>query len=139
MAAKFNHHKSYAWLFIIPQLVITLVFFIWPACGAVVQSFFFSDAFGLHRHFAGLIQFTDLFEDPSYLNALWITLVIAVSVTLITMSLGLFLASLVAAKNKSQGVYKSLLIWPYAVAPAVAAILWRFLMPSDFRMVDSDS
>lgn len=127
MAAKFNHHKMYALLFIIPQLVITLVFFIWPACGAVVQSFFFSDAFGLHKQFAGFVQFTDLFHDPSYLNALWITFIMAVSVTLITMSLGLFLASLVVGKNKSQGVYKSLLIWPYAVAPAVAAILWRFL------------
>ncbi|RUR15734.1 ABC transporter permease subunit [Legionella sp. km535] len=125
--AKFNHQSFYAWLFIVPQLFITVVFFIWPACGALVQSFFYTDAFGLHQHFAGLSNFSDLFEDPSYLKAVWVTFIIAISVTAITMSLGLLMATLVNSRTRSQGVYKSLLIWPYAIAPAVAAILWRFL------------
>lgn len=125
--AKFNHQRFYAWLFIAPQLVITLVFFIWPACNAVLQSFFYTDAFGLHRQFAGFANFTDLFFDPSYSKAIWVTFVIAISVTLCTMSFGLLMAILVNNRGKTQGVYKSLLIWPYAVAPAVAAILWRFL------------
>lgn len=127
MAAKFNHHMPYAWLFIIPQLIVTLVFFIWPACAAFMQSFFFSDAFGLHKNFAGLSNFTDLFSDPAYLKSVWVTFVIALSVTALTMSFGLLMAVLVSHKNKSQSIYKSLLIWPYAIAPAVAAILWRFL------------
>lgn len=125
--AKFNHQRFYAWLFIAPQLVITLVFFIWPACNAVLQSFFYTDAFGLHRQFAGFANFTDLFFDPSYSKAIWVTFVIAISVTLCTMSFGLLMAILVNNRGKTQGIYKSLLIWPYAVAPAVAAILWRFL------------
>lgn len=127
MAAKFNYNKSYAWLFIIPQLIITILFFIWPACAALIQSFFFTDAFGLHKYFAGFVNFSDLFQDPSYSKAVSVTFVIALSVTFITMSLGLLLATLVSYRNRSQNVYKSLLIWPYAVAPAVAAILWRFL------------
>ncbi len=125
--AKFNHQRVYAWLFIAPQLIITLVFFIWPACNALIQSFFFTDAFGLHHQFAGLANFTDLFFDSSYSRAIGVTFIIAISVTFCTMSLGLLLAILVNNRRKSQGIYKSLLIWPYAVAPAVAAILWRFL------------
>lgn len=125
--AKFNHQSIYAWLFILPQLLVTLLFFIWPACSAVVQSFFYSDAFGLQEHFAGLSNFYDLLHDPDYAKALWVTFVIALSITAITMCLGLLVAVLVNNRTKSQGIYKSLLIWPYAVAPAVAGILWRFL------------
>ncbi len=125
--AKFNHHSLYAWLFIVPQLLVTLVFFIWPACGALTQSFFYSDAFGMHKHFAGIANFSDLFLDPSYAKAVWVTFIIAISVTFFTMIFGLSMATLVNNRVKSQGLYKSLLIWPYAIAPAVAAILWRFL------------
>lgn len=81
----------------------------------------------MHRQFAGLANFTDLFFDSSYSRAIGVTFIIAVSVTFCTMSLGLLLAILVNNRRKSQEIYKSLLIWPYAVAPAVAAILWRFL------------
>lgn len=125
--AKFNHHNVYAWVFIVPQLIITLVFFIWPACSALIQSFLYTDAFGLHQHFAGWSNFTDLIRDPAYARAIGVTFIIAISVTLLTMSLGLLMAVLVNGRKNSQGVYKSLLIWPYAVAPAVAGILWRFL------------
>ncbi|KGP63901.1 glycerol-3-phosphate transporter permease [Legionella norrlandica] len=125
--AKFNHQSLFSWFFIVPQLVVTIVFFIWPACSALMQSFFYMDAFGLHKHFAGLTNFFDLFSDPGYAKAVWVTFVIAISVTFITMSLGLLMATLVSHRRKSQGLYKTLLIWPYAIAPAVAAILWRFL------------
>lgn len=125
--AKFNQQNAYAWLFILPQLLVTMVFFIWPACAAVQESFFYSDAFGLRKRFAGLTNFTDLFRDPAYTKALAVTFIIALSITFITMSLGLLMATIVSQRRKSQGVYKTLLIWPYAVAPAVAAILWRFL------------
>lgn len=125
--AKFNHQNKYAWLFIIPQLLVTLVFFIWPAWNALAQSFFYTDAFGLHQHFAGLTNFSDLLQDPAYAKAVGVTFIISISVTLLTMSLGLAMAVLVTNRSKSQGVYKSLLIWPYAIAPAVAGILWRFL------------
>ena len=125
--AKFNHQRFYAWLFIVPQLIITLVFFIWPACNALIQSFFYTDAFGLYQQFSGLANFSDLLVDPSYGKAIWVTFIIAFSVTFCTMSLGLLMAILVNNRGRTQGIYKSLLIWPYAVAPAVAAILWRFL------------
>lgn len=68
-----------------------------------------------------------MIKDPGYLQAVYVTFLIAFFVTLLTMGLGLFLAVLVHARQKSQGVYKALFLWPYAVAPAIAAILWRFL------------
>lgn len=125
--AKYIQHKKLALVFIFPQLLVTLLFFIWPACSALIQSFFFSDAFGLHRQFAGLTNFFDLLVDPNYVQAVCVTLLIAFCITFLTMGLGLLLAVLVQGCHKSQQTYKTLLLWPYAVAPAVAAILWRFL------------
>jgi len=124
--AKFTH-KKLALLFVAPQLVITVVFFLWPACSALLQSLFFGDAFGLQQRFAGVVNFTDLFQDPAFAQALYTTFLIAFLVTFFTMLLGLFLAVLVNVRQKSQAVYKTLLLWPYAIAPAVAAILWRFI------------
>lgn len=125
--AKYTQYRKLAFLLIAPQLMITFVFFIWPACGAVVQSFYFGDAFGIHQQFSGLTNYLDLLYDPGFLDAVMVTGVIAFFVTLLTMGLGLLLAVLVNNRSGSQRIYKSLLIWPYAVAPAVAAILWRFL------------
>ena len=125
--AQYTQYKKLAFFFIAPQLIVTFVFFIWPACSALIQSVFFGDAFGIHEQFAGFANYLDLLHDPGFLKALIVTLIIAFSVTLLTMSMGLLLAVLVQPRGKSQWLYKSLLLWPYAVAPAVAAILWRFL------------
>ncbi len=125
--AKYTRHKKLALLLVFPQLLITLLFFIWPACSAIIQSLFFSDSFGLHNRFAGLRNFSDLLGDPGYGRAVLVTLFFAFLITLSTMTLGLLLAVLVQGRLKSQNFYKSKLLWPYAVAPAVAAILWRFL------------
>lgn len=124
---KFNQQTKVALLFILPQLAVTIVFFIWPALGAIKQSLFFSDAFGLHHYFSGLANYIDLFDSPEYSKAMIVTLVLAMAITLSTMTLGLSIAMLVNGRYKSQKIYKSLLLWPYAVAPAVAGILWRFL------------
>ncbi len=68
--AKYSRHKKLALLLVFPQLLITLLFFIWPALNALMQSFLFSDAFGIHSHFAGLINFIDLISDPAFLKSL---------------------------------------------------------------------
>jgi len=124
---NYNSYKKTALLFIAPQLLVTLVFFIWPALTAVLQSFFYSDAFGLHRRFASLSNYMDLWHQREYLHALYVTILMTVSVTVLTMSLGLVLALLVGSQKRGQSIYKTMLLWPYAVAPAIAAILWRFL------------
>jgi len=123
----FHQYTKKALFFILPQVIVTLVFFIWPAANAIWQSFFYSDAFGLQSRFAGFSNYIDLFYNAEYGRAVLVTMIISVSVTLLTMGLGLALALLVQGRRNGARVYKSLLLWPYAVAPAVAAILCRFL------------
>lgn len=127
---KFAHYPKTALLFIAPQILITLIFFIWPALEALKQAFFFMDAFGLHSRFAGLSNFLLIFS-PDFSEACVVTLTLSFFITLLTMGFGLLVAVLVQGKRKSQSVYRSLMLWPYAVAPAVAAILWRFLSLPD--------
>ncbi|KTC65991.1 sn-glycerol 3-phosphate transport system permease protein (plasmid) [Legionella adelaidensis] len=125
--SKFTQKRKKVLWFIVPQLLFTLLFFLWPAFNAIVQSFFYSDAFGLHRHFAGIGNYFEIIFSAEYGYAVWVTFVIAFAITLLTTSFGLSLALLVNRRTKSHALYKSLLLWPYAVAPAIAAILWRFL------------
>ena len=110
-----------------PQLAITLVFFIWPASQAIFQSLFIEDAFGLSRQFVGLENFARLFREPGYLNSVRVTLVFSASVTFLALSVALLLAATADWIIRGALAYKTLLIWPYAVAPAVAGVLWAFM------------
>lgn len=115
------------WLLLAPQLIITFVFFLWPAAQAVRQSFLREDAFGTRSTFVGLENFARLWSSPEYLNSLQVTAVFAISVTVLSMGLSLLLAIAVDRMIRSARVYSTLLVWPYAVAPAVAGILWWFI------------
>ncbi|WP_411837204.1 sn-glycerol-3-phosphate ABC transporter permease UgpA [Paracoccus sp. ME4] len=115
------------WLLLAPQLIITFVFFLWPAAQAIRQSFLREDAFGTRTTFVGLDNFARLWGSPEYLNSLQVTAVFAISVTVLSMGLSLLLAIAVDRMIRSARVYTTLLVWPYAVAPAVAGILWWFI------------
>ena len=115
------------YLLVTPQLAVTLVFFIWPAAEAVYSSFLRQDAFGLSVNFVWLDNFEALFDDRYYLAAFWRTLFFSGAVTLLSMSLALLLAVMADRVIRGATGYKTLLIWPYAVAPAVAGVLWWFL------------
>ncbi|MFC0198808.1 sn-glycerol-3-phosphate ABC transporter permease UgpA [Paracoccus rhizosphaerae] len=115
------------WLLLAPQLIITFVFFLWPAGQAVRQSFLREDAFGIRTTFVGFDNFIALWNSPEYLNSLQVTAVFAISVTVLSMGLSLLLAIAVDRMIRSARVYSTLLVWPYAVAPAVAGILWWFI------------
>ncbi|MEP9347733.1 sn-glycerol-3-phosphate ABC transporter permease UgpA [Xanthobacter sp. KR7-225] len=115
------------YLLLAPQLAVTAVFFLWPAGQALYSSLFSEDPFGLSRTFVGLANFTALFADPSYLQTILITLVFSASVTALGMAAGLLLAAAADALGEHGGAYGPLLVWPYAVAPAVAGILWLFM------------
>ena len=112
---------------IAPQLLVTLVFFFWPAGQAVYQSAFIPDPFGLASRFVGLDNFYFLFSDPYYLNSFKTTALFSTLVTLVSMCAALWLALLADRLIKRAGAYRSLLVWPYAVAPAVAGVLWLFM------------
>ncbi len=120
-------HKVLPYLLVAPQIVITLVFFIWPASQALYQSLLREDAFGLSTTFVGLENFIYIFTDDFYRNSIMVTAVFSSSVAIIAMSLALFLAVMADRAIKAATAYKTLIIWPYAVAPAVAGVLWFFL------------
>ena len=115
------------WLLLAPQLAITFIFFLWPAGQAIWQSFLREDAFGIKTSFVGLANFRALVDSPEYMNSLEVTAVFAVSVTLLSMGVSLLMAVSVDRMLRSSRIYTTLLVWPYAVAPAVAGILWWFI------------
>ena len=114
-------------LLLAPQVAVTLVFFFWPAGQAVWQSLFIPDPFGLSAQFVGLGNFEFLLKDPYYRASFVTTAIFSSLVTLISMVPALWLAVLADRLIKGSGTYRSLLIWPYAVAPAVAGVLWLFM------------
>ena len=114
-------------LLVLPQIVITAVFFFYPAGQAVWQSLFFPDPFGLSMRFVGLGNFEYLLSDPYYRASFLTTAVFSILVTVVSMGVALYLAVLADRLIKGSGTYRTLLIWPYAVAPAVAGVLWLFM------------
>ncbi|CAJ0798578.1 sn-glycerol-3-phosphate transport system permease protein UgpA [Ralstonia condita] len=123
------------YVLVAPQIVITLVFFFWPAGQALYQSLLRQDAFGINLEFVGLENFRDLFADPTYLESFKTTAVFAIGVTLVGLGTSLALAYFADRALRGATFYKTLLIWPYAVAPAVAGVLWSFLFNPSLGIV----
>jgi sn-glycerol 3-phosphate transport system permease protein len=115
------------YLLLLPQVAITLVFFYWPASQALWQSFLVQDAFGLSTTFVWLENYRDLFAQPDYYHTIGTTLVFSAAVTALSLSFALLLAVQADKPLRAGTVYRTLLIWPYAVAPAVAGVLWVFM------------
>lgn len=121
------HGKILPYLLLVPQLLITFVFFYWPASQAMWQSVLREDAFGLSRQFVGLENYTYLFSQPSYYRVIGTTIIFSALVTVFSLSIALLFAVQADKSIRGGGAYKTLLIWPYAVAPAVAGVLWLFI------------
>ena len=115
------------YLLVAPQIAITLVFFFWPATQAVWFSFQLQDAFGLKTQFVGLQNFVTLFNDEGYLNSFRVTALFSLLVAFFGIALSLALAVMADRVVRGSTAYRTLLIWPYAVAPAVAGVLYAFL------------
>ncbi|MEH6402075.1 MAG: sn-glycerol-3-phosphate ABC transporter permease UgpA [Sneathiella sp.] len=115
------------YLLVTPQILVTLIFFIWPASQALYQSLLIEDAFGLSSEFVWFENFEELFKDPLYWGSFYRTFVFSFLVAGLSMSIALCLAVMADRVVKGSGVYRTLLIWPYAVAPVVAGALWFFM------------
>ncbi len=123
------------WLLIAPQMVIVLVFFFWPAGQALYQSVLQEDAFGTSREFVGLANFERLFGDPGYIQSFKITALFSALVAVIGIGVALLLAVMANRVVRGATAYKTLLIWPYAVAPVVAGVLWLMMFASPWGVV----
>jgi len=123
------------WLLIAPQMAIILVFFFWPASQALVQSMQMQDAFGTSTEWVGLENFKRLFDDPGYIESFKTTAMFSVLVAGSGIVLSLLLAVFADRIAKGAMFYKTMLILPYAVAPAVAAVLWVFMFSPSLGVV----
>ncbi len=128
-------NKVLPYLLVTPQIIITLVFFIWPAFMALYQSVLQEDAFGLRSVFVGLDNFKYIFTDSIYLNSIKVTMVFSFSVAAIAMSSALLLAVMADRAIRGATTYKTFVIWPYAVAPVAAAVIWYFLFNPTVGMI----
>jgi sn-glycerol 3-phosphate transport system permease protein len=127
-----------AWLpyaLVAPQIAITIVFFFWPAVQAGWYSFQLQDAFGERTQFVGLANFVALFNDPHYLQSFKVTALFSLLVAGSGIAISLLLAAMADRVIRGALAYRTLLIWPYAVAPAVAGVLWLFLFAPSIGIV----
>jgi sn-glycerol 3-phosphate transport system permease protein len=115
------------YLLLAPQIIITFIFFIWPASQALYQSFLLEDAFGLSSEFIWFENFEVLFSDPLYLDSINTTFIFSAATTFLSLSISLLFAVMADRVIRGEMAYKSILTWPYAVAPAVAGVLWLFM------------
>ncbi|HEX3182323.1 MAG TPA: sn-glycerol-3-phosphate ABC transporter permease UgpA [Beijerinckiaceae bacterium] len=128
-------HKFLPYLLLAPQLAITIIFFYLPASQALRQSFFIEDAFGTNSDFVGLENYRYVFADPSYYKAIVTTAIFAAAVTICSLSFALLLAVMADREIKGATAYRTLLVWPYAVAPAIAGVLFIFLFQPSLGML----
>ena len=127
--------KWLPWALVAPQLAIILVFFYWPAAQALLQSVMVDSPFGGNREFVGLDNFRQLFGDPGYLASFKTTAMFSILVAVCGLSISLLLAVMANRVVRGERLYKTLLIWPYAVAPVVAGVLWVFMFASPMGVI----
>jgi sn-glycerol 3-phosphate transport system permease protein len=128
-------NKWLPWVLIAPQMIVVIVFFFWPAGQALFQSVQQQDAFGTSTQFVGMENFRNLWHDESYLASFKTTAVFSILVAFFGLSIALLLAVMADRVIKGAVIYKTLLIWPYAVAPAVAGVLWLFMFAPSIGIV----
>lgn len=127
---KRARYKS-AWLpfvLVAPQLIVSVLFFFWPAVQALYQSVLLQDAFGSSVQFVWFENFEALWNDPSYLESFKTTAIFSVSVAVLGLTISLILAVFADRVVRGTAIYRTFLIWPYAVAPVVVGVLWMFLL-----------
>jgi sn-glycerol 3-phosphate transport system permease protein len=124
-------------LLLMPQLAVTIVFFFWPAAQALVQSVLRQDAFGLSTRFVGWENFTWIFTDPSYLASVELSCAFSFAVAVLALTPGLLFAVMADRVVRGATFYKTVLMLPYAIAPAIAGVLWLFLFNPSFGVVGS--
>jgi len=132
---SFFKSKYLPYLLILPQMVVTLAFFYWPAVKGLIQSFLLSDPFGQKSTFVWFYNYIELFTDPLYLKSIFTTFFFSLAVAFVSLSMGLFIASMANRALQAKALIRTMLIWPYAVAPAISGILWLFLLHPSYGIV----
>ncbi len=135
MKLYYRQYRLLPWLLLLPQLLIIGIFFYWPTVQAMLQSFQMEDIFGATRYWVGLDNFRELFADPTYYESIKVTLYFSFWVTLLGLTLSLFLAFFVQHVTRGALFYRTILILPYAVSPIIVGVLWTFMFAPSFGVV----
>jgi sn-glycerol 3-phosphate transport system permease protein len=128
-------NKILPYVLLAPQLAITVVFFFWPAAQAIYYSLLLQDPFGLRTQLVWLENFRTILTDPLYLGSIRVTVIFSTAVAGIAMGAGLLFAVMADRNIRGTHIYRTLLMWPYAVAPAVAASLWLFIFHPEIGVI----
>lgn len=128
-------HKLLPYLLLLPQLAVTAIFFLWPAGRAVYQSFLREDIWGFSAEFVWFENFERIFSDPLYLQSFSTTIIFSAAVAILSLGLGLLLAAAADWVIRGTNTYRGMIMWPYAVAPAVAGALWYFMFNPSLGIV----
>jgi len=128
--------KLIPFLFLAPTLAILVVFLYYPIFQTFRLSLYRVAFLGLKKKFIGFENFVSLFKDPDYLHTVVITIVIAAAIVVIGMSLSLAISVLANQKIRGGRIYRLLLIWPYALSPAVAGVIWLFMFSPGYGIVN---
>jgi sn-glycerol 3-phosphate transport system permease protein len=123
------------YLLILPQTLVILTFFYWPAAQALFQSFLLSDPFGVKTQFVWLDNFANLFSNPLYWKSIGITFFFSFSTALLSIAAGLLVAAMANRAIQAKTLIRTLLVWPYAIAPAISGIVWLFLFHPSFGVI----
>ncbi len=136
MIKRSTFKSSYLpYLLILPQVLVTVTFFYWPAVQGLIQSFLLSDPFGQSSKFVWFYNYKELFTDQLYLRSILTTFTFSIAVASVSITLGLFIATMANRALRATALVRTLLIWPYAVAPAISGILWLFLLHPSYGIV----
>ena len=127
--------QTLAYMLIAPQILVTLTFFYWPAVQGLLQSVMISDPFGQRNQFVWFYNFINIFTDSLYLKSIGITIGFSLATAITSIAFGLFIASLANRALRAKALIRTMLIWPYAVAPAISGILWLFLLHPSFGVL----
>ncbi len=128
-------NKVLPYLLVAPQVAVTLVFFFWPAGQAIYMSVLSQDAFGQSVTFVGLDNFKEVLSDPDYIKTLWRTLIFSGAVALSALVPALLFALMAERVVRGSGFYRTILVLPYAIAPAIAGVLWLFMFSPSVGIV----
>jgi sn-glycerol 3-phosphate transport system permease protein len=128
MKTTYKNHPFLPYLLVAPMVSVTLVFFVWPAGQALFDSVFLTNMFGTSRKFVWFDNFFRVVSDPNYVNSLKVTAVFGIVTVVFSLAMALALAVMADAILKGSAFFKTIIILPYAVAPAVAGVLWLFLL-----------
>jgi sn-glycerol 3-phosphate transport system permease protein len=128
-------NRGLPYLLVLPQVLVTVVFFFWPAFESLRLSFFRTSAFGDKTTFVGFENFARLLASPTYYQSILNTFVFAFGVTALGVGAGLFVAALASQSIRGLLAYRTAVLWPYGIAPPIAGIIFLFMFHPSYGVL----